>query len=104
LRNWLSEAQRAQFDAQGCFEVVGGKTAKRYRIQHGAFMNILELDGDGHPKTGWCFAPRGSLVPCDVMLAQKLALEADELAALSVANRFMPGPRHLVIRRNHRPL
>jgi hypothetical protein len=37
---------------------------------------------------GWCFVPRGQLVPGDVMLAQKIALETNETAALAVANRF----------------
>ena len=37
---------------------------------------------------GWCFVPLGYLVPGDVMLAQKIALETDEVAAVSVANRF----------------
>jgi hypothetical protein len=32
-------------------------------------------------------------VPGDVMLAQKIALETDELAALAVANRFAPQPQ-----------
>jgi hypothetical protein len=35
----------------------------------------------------------GDLVPGDVMLAQKIALETDELAALAVAKRFSPHPQ-----------
>ena len=38
----------------------------------------------------YCFIPEGNLVPGDVMLAQKIALEDDELAALELANRFPP--------------
>jgi hypothetical protein len=38
----------------------------------------------------YCFIPMGHLVPGDVMLAQKIALETEELAALEVANRFPP--------------
>src|SRR6185295_5088687 len=49
LREWLSQQQRQQ----------------------------LELDGDGRPRMGWCFIPEGNLVPGDVMLAQKIALETD---------------------------
>jgi hypothetical protein len=37
---------------------------------------------------GWCFVPEGGLVAGDVMLAQKIALETNERAALAVANRF----------------
>jgi hypothetical protein len=38
---------------------------------------------------GWCFVPEGSLVAGDVMLAQKIALETSEYAALAVARRFL---------------
>jgi hypothetical protein len=34
-------------------------------------------------------------VPGDVMLAQKIALETEELAALEVANRFPPYARRV---------
>ena len=50
------------------------------------------MDEAGDPKMGWCFVPKGYLVPGDVMLAQKIALETDELNALAVANRFPPTP------------
>ena len=43
----------------------------------------------------YCFVPKGNLVPGDVMLAQKIALETDELAALELANKFPPGPQRL---------
>jgi hypothetical protein len=92
LRRWLSQEQRAQFDAEGFFDVVGCNTGKRYRIHYGQSANIREIDEAGNPKMGWCFVPKGYLVPGDVMLAQKIALETDELAALAVANRFRPGP------------
>jgi hypothetical protein len=36
------------------------------------------------------FVPMGDLVPGDVMLAQKIALETNERAALAVANKFPP--------------
>lgn len=35
----------------------------------------------------WCFGPEGYLPVGDVMLAEKIALETDEHAALAVANR-----------------
>jgi hypothetical protein len=37
-----------------------------------------------------CFAPKEQLVPGDVMLAQKIALETDEWGALAVAKSSMP--------------
>jgi len=54
-----------------------------------------ELDDAGHPKMGWCFLPEGRLVPGDVMLAQKIALETSEIRALSVAINFLPMRRIL---------
>jgi hypothetical protein len=99
LREWLSPAQRAQFDAIGCFEVVGCHTGTRYRIRHGTAGNVDELDENGLAQKGWCFVPQGSFVPGDVMLAQKISLETDERAALAVANRF---PSTAVARHNHR--
>ena len=59
-----------------------------YRINHGVGMNIYELDRAGRPQAGWCFVPSVDLVAGDVMLAQKIALETDELGALAVARNF----------------
>jgi hypothetical protein len=92
LREWLSPEQLAQYNAEGFFEVIGCHSGKRYRIRHGTAMNVYELDPAGRPVLIWCFVPNGGyLVPGDVMLAQKIALETDELAALAVANKFSPG-------------
>jgi hypothetical protein len=88
LRQWLSPEQRAQFDASKSFDVVGCDTGKRYRIRHGTGTNVHEIDDAGRPVMGWCFVPSGHLVAGDVMLAQKIALETNERAALAVANRF----------------
>jgi hypothetical protein len=88
LREWLSPEQRAQLDASRSFDVVGCHTGKRYRIRLGSRTNVYEIDQDGRPIIGWCFAPSENLVRGDVMLAQKIALEADENAALAVANKF----------------
>jgi hypothetical protein len=88
LLEWLSEAQRKQYEERSCFEVTGCHTGRRYRIRHGMGTNVYELDDKGRPLTGWCFVPEGYLVAGDVMLAQKIALETDELSALKVANNF----------------
>jgi|SRR5215468_4877655 len=92
LRAWLSPMQKAQFDHFSYFEVIGCDSGKSYRIQHGVSANVVELDCDGRPKMGWCFVPVGDLVPGDVMLAQKIALETNERSALSVARRFLVPP------------
>jgi hypothetical protein len=96
LRRWLSEGQLAQFDARSFFDVIGCHTAKRYRIYYANVANVEELDKVGRPIVRYCFIPKGDLVPGDVMLAQKIALETDELAALAVANRFAPQPQRSI--------
>ena len=90
LREWLSPQQRAQFDAEGYFDVVGCDSGKRYRIHHGTSMNVHEMDDVGHSKSGWCFVPSRRLAAGDAMLAQKIALETCENGVLAVANRFSP--------------
>jgi hypothetical protein len=88
LRENLTPAQRQQYDRYGYFEVVGGKTGKRYRIRHGRSMNIDQLDRNGRRVCGWCFFPEGNLVTGDVMLAQKHALELFEAESLKIANKM----------------
>ena len=88
LREWLSPEQRAQFDAERYFDVIGCHSEKKYRIRYGSSANVDELDDAGVPRMGWCFVPDAYLVAGDVMLAQKIALETNERAALAVANRF----------------
>jgi hypothetical protein len=88
LREWLSPEQRAQFDAERYFDVIGCHSGKKYRIRYGSSANVDELDDAGAPRMGWCFVPDAYLVAGDVMLAQKIALETNERAALAVANRF----------------
>jgi hypothetical protein len=90
LRAWLSPEQRAQFDSFGYFDVTGSASHKKYRIYFGVSANIRELGSDDRQGAGWCFIPDGYLVPADVMLAQKIALETGERDALAVANQFPP--------------
>jgi hypothetical protein len=63
--------------------------AEKNRIHYGTAMNVREIDEAGGVKLGLCFAPKGSLVTGDVMLAQKIALETFERRALAVANRCL---------------
>ena len=97
LREWLSPQQRQQLDSYNYFEVIGCDSGNKYRIQHGVGTNVVELDCDGRPRRGWCFVPEGNLVPGDVMLAQKIALETDEQGALAIAKQFLvpPLPSHV---------
>jgi hypothetical protein len=92
LREWLSPEQKTQFDTFKSFDVIGCNSGKSYRIQYGTSANVVELDDAGRPTMGWCFVPAGNLVPGDVMLAQKIALETDERCALAVARQFLVPP------------
>jgi hypothetical protein len=87
LMRWLSPTQRSQYDSAGYFEVTGSHSGKRYRIRSRRQMNVEELDEAGRRVAVLCFGTETYVPPSDVMLAQKIALENDELAALAVANR-----------------
>jgi hypothetical protein len=87
LKEWLSPSQLARYATDGLFEVTGCHTGKRYRIRHDRQMNIDELDERGVRVAVLCFGPTGQLPVSDIMLAQKIALETDEQAALVIANR-----------------
>jgi hypothetical protein len=87
----LSDEQRRQYKTHQHFDVIGGESGTRYRIWHRPSMNVAELDGFGKPKWIWCFHPVG-LVICDVLLAQKMALELFETEAIGIANRFSVEP------------
>jgi hypothetical protein len=96
LKSWLSPEQLADYERHQHFYVTGSHSRRTYRIRHGRQLNIDEMDGRvdrrRKPVFTWCFLPEGQLAAGDVMLAQKIALETDERAALKVANRFEAGP------------
>jgi hypothetical protein len=87
LKHWLSSAQVTQYENNGYFEVRGSHSGKRYRIRCARQMNVDEIDEHGARLGSWCFGPEGDLQLGDVMLAQKIALENDERAALAIARR-----------------
>jgi hypothetical protein len=93
LKEWLSPEQLAQYNSSGFFDVIGCDSGTRYRVHHGAAMNVVEIDDVGGILAGWCFIPKACLVAGDVMLAQKIALETDEHGALAVARSFTPNHR-----------
>jgi hypothetical protein len=91
LKEWLSPAQRAQFERDKYFEVTGCDTGRRYRIRYATSMNVFQIDDGGSSSIGLCFVPDRFLVPGDVMLAQKIALETSELDTLAIALSFRRG-------------
>jgi hypothetical protein len=84
----LSITQRMQYRASGYFDVTGSDTGRRYRIFYGRYRNVRELGPKGRLERGKCFVPKGNLAAGDCMLAQKIALESRESAALKVALPF----------------
>ncbi len=96
LRENLSPAQREQQERYGYFDVLGGKTGRRYRIKNGFQLNVELLDNKGRTTTVLCFMPEGNLVAGDVMLAQKLAIELFKSDTLKIANKFSIGHRCLM--------
>jgi hypothetical protein len=74
------------------------KIFQRHRLRHrekvpDPLWLIEELDDLGQPRICYCFVTDIALVPGDIVLAQKIALETDERAALAMANKFTPKRR-----------
>lgn len=82
----LEPAQADQFRKSGFFDVKGQKTGRTYRIHKGTQRNII-IQNWQQPN-GICITTRGAFPVGDVMLAQKIALETDEIETLRVANPF----------------
>lgn len=93
MEEWLTPEQLADWQKFNSFVVTGNATGKRYRIMKGnASFNVRELKrntfGYGEKEVAsLCFVPDNARTTGDVMLAQKIMLEQNELTALSVANR-----------------
>lgn len=83
LLTYLSPEQAKQYRQKGCFDLIGS-LGGRYRIKPGYAYNVHRLR-DGGEVTALCGGPT-DLPRSDVMLAQYLALAADEAGFLSVAN------------------
>jgi hypothetical protein len=89
LKEWLSPDQLAQYEKSGFFDVTGSLSGRRYRIREGRQQNVYRLENE-REMHGLCFVPDPEQTRTigDVMLAQKIALETDEVAALEVAAVF----------------
>jgi hypothetical protein len=89
LKRNLSPTQRDQYERDQSFDVIGGRSGRRYRIHHGYIMNVAQLDASGQPVRKLCFLPAHPLPIADIMLAQKLALELFEVEALAIAHQMI---------------
>ena len=98
LKRWLSPEQCKELEKRGSFDVVGCHTGRRYRIHPGKSNNVRILQ-DNVEVAALCFAPTdaGFLPEADIMLAQKIALETNEKAALKVAHLSPRFPCSLVL-------
>ena len=82
----LTPDQRVQLRNFGYFDVIGGDAGARYRIRNRPYYNVERLGPDDTPQAVFCFGPPIDLPFADCLLAQKVALETFESAALAVAN------------------
>lgn len=84
----LDDTQRQTYQAAGYFDVRTDDGQRTYRLSQGTIHNVALLDPvRERPQRTYCAHPAADLPVPDVLLAQKLALEADEAGFLRVANR-----------------
>ena len=82
----LTPGQRAEFERTSAFK-VRGKSGQLYRITYATTANVEVLEQPGMVIRRLCAGPVGVPIP-DVMLAQKLMLEANEAEFLRIAARL----------------
>lgn len=75
----LSDMQRQEFSEGLTFTVIGGVTGRKYTINFGAVSNVQSGE------RRYCAIPKGKLPMGDILLAQKLAIEANEELYLRTA-------------------
>jgi hypothetical protein len=91
MLDWLTPAQQECLTKNKYFEAVGSDTKKIYRVYPGHIFNVHEMDKEEKASIRWCFQPRDAPYLGDMMLAQKLTIEADEATLLKVANKQLQG-------------
>lgn len=85
LRRTLSKEQILELDEKGHFH-VWSKDGLKYRIGRGKSHNVKRVDPlTGEEKQSYCIYPKVSVPVPDIMLAQKLLLEADPESFLKTA-------------------
>lgn len=90
LREALATWQRNDFDAMRSFRVIGA-SGRTYRVDPMRHRNVKALRADGRVEWVLCASPADDEIPVeDVMLAQKLLLEADEAEFLRRSNCMLP--------------
>jgi hypothetical protein len=87
LLEHLTAAQRATFEKNGWFVVVGGKTKQSYRIRTNTYAGNIDVLNGSKVSHRLCVHCRSDIPLFDHHLAQKLCLQYDEEHLLSIANR-----------------
>ncbi len=83
----LDEAQAKDYEKSKLFLVHSRDRKRTYRITYGTSGNVELLNPAGRVVASFCIHPHEFLPTEDVMLAQKLMLEAAEEEFLRIANR-----------------
>jgi hypothetical protein len=82
LHQLLTREQRWSLRGRGSF-LVTAQDGRTYEVTKAHGVRLIV---DGRPHTSYCIHPAGDLPVYDVMVAQKLLLEADVGHFLAVAN------------------
>lgn len=85
LLQWLNPAQKRQWKSKKMFS-VRGRSGRFYVISRPAPFNIMILDSNKTYLGRMCIEPEGGLAGGDVLLAQKIMLETNEVGAYKIAN------------------
>ena len=86
LRRCLTAAQRAEYEKERRFSLIGQSGERRYRINHGRAGNVEEVNEAGQVLKRICCHPREAVPDEDTMLAQMLHLQHNEEEFLRTAN------------------
>lgn len=86
LQQFLSPAQREQFARSSAFTVTA-KSGRRYSLRRGWAGNVFLLDFHDRDVVRLCLHPETTIPRADLLIAQKMLLEADEDAFLRTANK-----------------
>lgn len=100
LMSCLTEEQRRAYERDKAFLVVSN-LGHIFKITQKRIHGVFKLNAEGLEIEEWCVTPNGPIPVCDVMLAQKLALETDEGALRAEANVWELPSRRMVYSARH---
>lgn len=95
LLSCLTPEQRAMFEKHAGFRVVSN-LGNVFELRSERIHNVRRLDAECRPIEEWCVTPNGRIPVHDVLLAQKVMLETDELGLRARANVWSLPSRQMV--------